>query len=303
MMRITDRTVSREYLISMNKSKNEVQKLQMQLTTGSKISNPSDSPSGTGKILRIENQLGNNQVYKKNLDEGLSFVNTSVSVMESIYNRVQEANQVLSEINNAANLGNTELYSKKIDDILNSMLELANTEYDGKYIFGGTDFAEAPYGFEDAPAPGTSAAVEVKVSSVAGEQKIKTGKDSYQKINTTGDELFGTVGTGDIFNTLISIRDELKDGTRPSIDQANIVQDFGQHVLNKISASGDTINRLDNTNELVDNQILELKTLLSDEQDVDDAEAIMDLQNQQYYLDLSYKMSSMIMTKSLLDYL
>jgi flagellin-like hook-associated protein FlgL len=48
---------------------------------------------------------------------------------------------------------------------------------------------------------------------------------------------------------------------------------------------------------------LTLQGLLSSEQDVDMARATVDLQAQDYSLQLSYKIASMILPKSLLDFL
>ena len=107
----------------------------------------------------------------------------------------------------------------------------------------------------------------------------------------------------DIFNTLISIRDQLYNGEKPPPDQVEIVNNFHQHVLNNLSTAGGILNKLESTEEILFNKELEVSSLLSLEKDVDIARALIDLESAQYTLDISYQISAMILPKSLLDYL
>ena len=63
------------------------------------------------------------------------------------------------------------------------------------------------------------------------------------------------------------------------------------------------INQLNATSNVLNSQKLTLQGLLSQEQDVDIAQATVDLQAQDYSLQMSYKIASMILPKSLLDFL
>ena len=107
----------------------------------------------------------------------------------------------------------------------------------------------------------------------------------------------------DIFNTLLSIKEKLLNGEKPNAVQSQIVEDFNQHVLNKLSEAGSISNRLSSSADLLQNRKFELLSLLSSENDVDMAKALVDLQSAQYSLDTSYKISSIILPRSLLDYM
>ncbi len=107
----------------------------------------------------------------------------------------------------------------------------------------------------------------------------------------------------DIFNTLISIREKLLNGEKPSADQVDMVNDFSQYLLDKTSMAGGISNKLQATEDILFNREIETLELLSLEKDVDMERAIIDLQTAQYTLDVSYHISSMILPKSLLDYL
>jgi len=107
----------------------------------------------------------------------------------------------------------------------------------------------------------------------------------------------------DIFNTLIAIKEKLGNGEKPTEAQVNMVNDFNQHVLNKLSMGGGISNKLQANEEILLNQEFEVSMLLSLEKDVDVAQSLLDLESAQYTLDISYKISAMILPKTLLDYL
>ena len=95
----------------------------------------------------------------------------------------------------------------------------------------------------------------------------------------------------------------MRSGVRPSDADVKVVEDFSKNVLNKLSDMGNISNKLYDVEEVIKNQILTLENLVAKEKEVDVAAAVMELQNQDYILQLSYKMSSMILPRSLLDYL
>ena len=122
-------------------------------------------------------------------------------------------------------------------------------------------------------------------------------KNSSANLNSTLNQ------KADIFNTLIGIKEKLLAGEKPTDEQQKIVSDFNQLLLDKLSEAGGISNKLNSTKEILLNKEIELKDLLSSEKDVDVARALLDLENSQYVLDISYKISSMVLPKSLLDYM
>jgi len=107
----------------------------------------------------------------------------------------------------------------------------------------------------------------------------------------------------DILNTLLTIKNKLANGELPTDKEVARVESFNQRILNKLANAGNIINKLQDTKDVLSNQQFVLTGLISDEQDVDVAKAVLELQNQDYILQLSYKISSMVLPKSLLDYI
>ena len=413
-MRITDNIINNTFLNGLSTNKTSLQKLQIQLSTSSKINKPSDSPVGTARSMRISNQMNDNQVYAENISNGTSNLEFTTQAMDTIHTELDKIITTFVQIKNPVNSGQLSTYADYIDNSLTSMLNSANVEHDGKFIFGGTDFSGKPFDYSS-----DKKAIKVQVNDISGEQYVKTAPSILQKINISGAELFGTnvqmkgnvdsTNTGpqasttsvydargnkynlnvtytqtaantydmkydvvdsggtsvftntksvkfdsnngvlqsingetpkninvnvsgkelnftldltnmtekagsssftysanqktDIFNTIIKIRDDLKARKTPDSADLQAVYDFSTRLSQKESEAGNMINLMSSTNELLDSQNTELTSLLSKEKDVDVAQAVMDLQNKNYLLQMSYKVSSMVLPKSLLDYL
>ena len=297
-MRISDSMLQSNFLSNLNNSKEKMQKLQTEVASNNKVNNPSDSPSGAAKIMRFKANVSQTKDFKKNVDNSSAFLQESIRGLEYIFDETTKVLVNLAEVKNPRNDSNLNTYADQIDASLNIILESANTEFNGQFVFGGTDDSKPPYGYT-----ADKSAIELKVNDVSGNRKVKISKNITQKINVAGSELFGNVEGTDIFNKLIEIRDNLRNGIKPTDEDVKAIEDFSTSVRNHLSEAGNVSNKLDASGEILSNQVLTLEGLISKESDVDIAAAMIDLQNYDYSLQLSYKMSSMFLTKSILDYI
>ncbi len=418
-MRTPDILLSKNFIYDLNLNKLSVERLQEQIATGTKISKPSDSPSGTSRIISGDKLLSQSGSYMNNIQNGIAFMNETTTALEGFQSDIADVLVQFTEINNSADNSDYNTYADSLDLTIQSLLDLANSQYDGKYLFAGTDHSGKTYGYNS-----DNSAIEVKVNDVSGQQKIKISNNATEKINVTGTEIFGTIvsmkgnldksaanGTAvnkqlsiydakgneysydvtltktnnntyslsydiidsngisiystppdskevtfdpnsgliksiggksgsnfnikdsahninfnfdlsalkenddptstnlsenqktDIFNTLINIRDNLRLGIKPTDEQQQFVNDFNSKLLDKLSEVGNRINHLNDTNDMLQSQTTNMKEVISNVQDVDVAQAVMDLQNQNYLLQVSYQMSSMFLPKTLMDYL
>ena len=297
-MRISDSMLQSNFLRNMNYSKTEIERLQTEIASNNKINKPSDSPSGAAKIMRFRNSITQTKDFIGNIDNSLAFIDESMRGLEYILDETTKILVDFTEIQNPSNEGNLDSFANQIDASLNIILESANIEFNGQFIFGGTDDSTIPYGFT-----ADESAVELKSTDVSGSRNVKISKNTTQKLNVPGSELFGDIDGTDIFNKLIEIRDNLKNGIMPTDDDVAFVENFGDNVRDHLSEVGNVSNKLLDSKEISENQILTLEGLVANESEVDLAAATIELQNYDYSLQLSYKMSSMFLSRSLLDYI
>jgi len=297
-MRISDSMLQSNFLRNLNASKAQMERLQTQIASNNKINKPSDSPSGTAKIMRFRSNITQTKDFIGNIDNSLAFIDESMRGLEYILDETTKILVNLAETKNPSNDGNLNSFANQIDTSLNIILESANIEFNGQFVFGGTDDSISPYGFTT-----DKSAVELKATDVSGDRRVKISKNITQKLNVSGSDLFGAIDGTDIFNKLIEIRDNLNSGTKPTDADITFVENFGNSVRDYLSEAGNISNKLIDTKVISENQILTLQGLISKESEIDLAAATIELQNYDYSLQLSYKMSTMFLTRSLLDYL
>ncbi len=121
-------------------------RLQEQASSGSRINRVSDDPSTSFRILGLnseERYLGN---YLDNLSEVVSRLEHSSSIIDNIISNVVETKTRLTQIiNGIYNEDGRRILAQGINDALEQVVLLANTERLDQYLFGGSNTNSPPY--------------------------------------------------------------------------------------------------------------------------------------------------------------
>ncbi len=124
-----------------------------------------------------------------------------------------------------------------------------------------------------------------------------TEKNSATSVNLSANQ------QSDIFNMLKRISTNLRNDILPTEAERESIKNFLDHIVGKTTEAGNTINQITTIDGMLNQQNNNLQEAAEAENGVDIAKAIMELQNQEYLLQISQKMAAMILPKSLLDYL
>jgi flagellar hook-associated protein 3 FlgL len=121
-------------------------KLQEQATTGSRVNRPSDDPSTAYRVMTLdtenkslENYLGTIADMSNTLETGSAIIQQMASVIGQTRNNVT---QIASGVYDQSS---RDRMAEAINDSLEQLVQLANTKYNGQYLFGGADAGSAPY--------------------------------------------------------------------------------------------------------------------------------------------------------------
>ncbi len=239
---------------------------------------------------------------------GTEIFGTIVSGNGTIDSRTSIGSTVNSQSNVYDDLGNQYTYD------VNYTKTAANTynmTYDIKDGSGNSVFSQPPAaktvvfnatsGVMQTVDNQTPASIHIKIPN----QKIDFNFDptSVKEASGASALTFSANQKTDIFNTLMSISNSLRAGNVPTQDQIQTITNFNNRLLDNLSKIGNTTNQLSNTKSLISSQQTQLKTLMTNEQGVDMAQAVMDLQNQQNLLQMSYKLAATVTSQSLLTYM
>lgn len=144
-MRVTNKMLSNSFLSDMRTNLQNLQTLQQQMTSGKEIRRPSDDPVRVAKAMQLHTDINANNQYKKNISDTLNWLDTTDTALNQAGNVLQKVRELLVSAGNAA-YGDSERSSIKdeIKQRIDEFAQILNTNFDGRYLFGGSRGTEKP---------------------------------------------------------------------------------------------------------------------------------------------------------------
>lgn len=298
--RVTQRMLTSRSLTSVEAGLNRMSQAQEQLSTGKKLNRPSDSPTDTTVALRARAGVAEQQQYQRNAQDGVGWLSAVDTALQEVNNQLRRAYTLTVE---GANTGSSDATSDaalatEVDQIKQSILASANTQYLGRPVFGGTTAGGTAF---SADSSGT-----VTYVGDDGSVNRRVGVDTVVRVDSPGTSVFGdnSVGGTNIFDHLDALSTALRSG-KPDDIQASI--GILQADMDRISAAtadeGARMNQINQASNVASASQLALQKTQSDVEDVDVAEATIEMQTQTNAYQAALMAVSKTSQQSLLDFL
>lgn len=292
-MRVTENLLSERYLYNQNRINEKKLKMQSQITNNTKLEKLTDNVGDSLEAIKLDANIKKIETFQKNIAYAKDYLSITMDSIENIAGETQKIIGQLTYADNEMNSKNLATVTQSIKLSLRAIVDSLNEKRNDMYLFGGTDFSDTPWSID-----ANGRAVR-NATNVTGEIKVQITQNIKDTINITGNKIEAT----GLIDTLNDILDTLESNSVPDSNLQQRLKNAYDSLVNLQSLNGEKINRLDDINSLLDNQLMNTKELLSKRQDIDPAKLIVDLQYQDYVLQLSYKLAATILPKSLLDYL
>ncbi|MCE5270079.1 flagellar hook-associated protein FlgL [bacterium] len=144
--RVTQNLLNNTIMNNLNRSVEKLMDIQSKLSSGKRLSSPSDDPVGTASAIRLRAGLSETQQLLRNIDQGETQLNTTDNVlndMNKILLRAQEL--AIGQANVTADSNTRAAVSKEINALLNQFVDLLNTRIGNRYIFAGNRTLDTPF--------------------------------------------------------------------------------------------------------------------------------------------------------------
>lgn len=273
VFRITNIMTSQLMLSNANNAMLKMYEAQKQVTTGKKFSSVSESPYAANQVLKLNTQIGQLADWKENIATAGEELKFGYDVLSGVQENVQRINELTIRLANAGNSSSVNLsLITEINERAKTLAGLANTQYQGTFIFGGTNTMNAPYLLDD----NMNVTYEGTVETQEWQRKTEINYCGEEvTVNVLGKNIFGD-DTDGIFATIKDLNDIL--ATTPvdimAINQLlNPIQDTITKVSDAMSIMSSSVNRLEMISNINTDLTTYLKTIRSDIHDVDIAEA------------------------------
>lgn len=311
-MRVTDSLMSQSFLRNLSANTKNIQKYQEQLSSLKEVNRPSDDPLRVSKILDLNNSIVQNNQYKTTINDSIQWTNVQDSALSSATKSLQRIKTLIqSSANDTMNHSDRQANKAEIESEIHGVVDALNTNFGGRYVFAGMNTTEVPFKVtkdDTGEITGISYHDGKNDTAVSGNLSREIAPGVSIELNTDGQAFMNEQGTTDSPDNLGSFFKDVIQALNTD-DTGKLSALLGradqeiENVVSNRSKIGAIFNRLEATLDRNDSEKLNLKAMLSENQDIDIAEKYMQFTMEKTAYQASLAMGTQILQTNILDYL
>jgi len=288
-------------------TQDRVSKAQMQMTEGKQILKPSDAPDKSSQITRLKSAIDRQESYVatiKQVRDKLAQQESSIKGATEVMFRLKELSvQAANDTYSAADRKSIAIEVKELRD---QMLSLANTQdINGNFIFSGTRVGKLAFAANEQGRVVYQGDQSVASADIADQNIADTnrpGTRPFDKIVRT-DDSGKPYGVG-FFEAIDDLITGLNTNNIKTVQRSvGEMADMQQGLSDSLASIGATDNKLENQQAIADENLLRMKTMLSDEEDVDFTKTITQMNKDMLSLQAGQTAFAKIAELSLFNYI
>jgi len=137
-MRVTNSMITGQVIYNLQRSLSRFMELETDLSSGRRINRPSDDAVGTVRDLRYRRELARTAQFKENISISLNLSGKYDTILSDIKEGLDQARSIaVSMADDAYDEVAREGSAVQIEGVLERLIQLANSQHDGSYIFSG----------------------------------------------------------------------------------------------------------------------------------------------------------------------
>lgn len=188
-----------DLLLDLNQTQQQQNNDLLELSTGRRVNQPSDDPAAAAEIVQNHDQASQVDSFNQSLSSINGQFQTADSTLNSVETALQRAITLGVQAANEGTLSDADrgAIASELQGIKTQLVGLANTSYQGRFIFSGTAQTQ-PFVLDDNSPSGVTYAGNSDVNSV-------TVGNGYQlQTNVPGEQLF-SAPNGDMFQSMTDL--------------------------------------------------------------------------------------------------
>lgn len=292
-MRVTNTMLGNRVLDNLDRIRERMYRLEMDISSGVWIHRPSDSPADATAVMRYQEGLQRLKRYETNMNDAKAWMATTEKAIADLIEIVHRAHELTVQAASDSNSVESRASIKEEIDALRSYaIQVANSTYNGQYVFAGFKTDQPPF-------VEVGDIVQYFGDTNAVERDV--GPGFSLPISVTGDRIGGTGGT-DVFAVLAAISTDINNSAQLENHLADL-----QNVLDGFLGIQAELGARQRSLELNEARALDLQVLLEGEVDqirgTDMERAILAYNKSRSAYEIALGMGARILPPTLLDYL
>jgi len=294
-------------IAQMGVTQDRLSKTQTQLSTTKQINKPSDAPDQAATITRLKSAIDRQNAYVSTINsvkDKLSQQETAASNATDVLTRLKELTiQAANDTYSGVDRKSIDLEVRQLRD---QLLSLANTQdVNGNFIFSGSRVGKQAFATDEngklvyqgdqtvsATGVGDQSAVDINRSGTNPFDKIVRLDENNKKI---------AVGFFQVIDDLsAALQSNNSGGIKRAVGEMTTLQ---QGLSDSLASIGAATNKIDNQASLAEENVLRMKSTLSQVEDTDYTEAITKMNKDILALQAAQSSFAKISQLNLFDYI
>ena len=306
-MQISTNLMFDRAIAQMGVTQDRLSKTQTQLSTTKQINKPSDAPDQAATITRLKSAIDRQNAYVSTINsvkDKLSQQETAASNATDVLTRLKELTiQAANDTYSGVDRKSIDLEVRQLRD---QLLSLANTQdVNGNFIFSGSRVGKQAFATDEngklvyqgdqtvsATGVGDQSAVDINRSGTNPFDKIVRLDENNKKM---------AVGFFQVIDDLsAALQSNDSGGIKRAVGEMTTLQ---QGLSDSLASIGAATNKIDNQASLAEENVLRMKSTLSQVEDTDYTEAITKMNKNILALQAAQSSFAKIAQLNLFDYI
>jgi flagellar hook-associated protein 3 FlgL len=299
-------SLGERFLADLSRIHTRAEKLQRQISSGYLVSRSSDAPERVMNIVQLRSDIQRARTIGRNLERVKAEVDTGEAAL-AVATKLLERARVLGAQGSTGTIIDRPGLEFEARQLHEQMVSLTHTVSEGRYIFSG-DYDDRVLYRSDLT---QTAGVERLVTPVPNTRTIEDINGTYFQPGRSAHEIFderdpvtGDPTQNNVFNAIHQLAEALKaDDAAQTQAATNLIGKALDHLNRQVTFYGQLQNRVDAAVTNVETTVIARSRELSETQDTDLTEALVNLTMVQVHQDTALAAHGKLPRTSLFDYL
>ncbi len=182
-----------DLMAALNQTQLEEQQAELQISTGKSVNEPSDDPTAAALLVENNDQATFNSGCLRSISAVQGHLSTASSTLSSVTTALQQALSLGVEAGGGTlSASDRAAIANQLQGIQSQLVSLANTTYEGNYIFAGTATNMPPYVVDGTSPSGVDYVgnSDVNEVSIGNGYKLAVNQPGAQLFSAPGNDVF-----------------------------------------------------------------------------------------------------------------
>lgn len=230
------------------------EKLSQELSSGLRVNSIGEDPVAAAENVQFLNSIQQDDSFTQTASLTTGMLQVTDSALGSVVSQLNKALSLASQANNGTlNASDLQSISNQLAGVRDEVLSLANTNYQGVYVFGGSQTGTSPFSLNNSTTPAT-----VTYSGDGNVNTLETPSGQSIQLNLPGNQVFLSA-TANVLGTLNSlVADYANGGTGSGISDTATLSTALNYVSQQRVTIDNSITRLSDASSAITGQATQI---------------------------------------------